>query len=165
MTGDGSGRRRHCNARALSLGTSRAPGTPGSLHEQLTHDGHLASWCKVAAGGDERLFRRRLEWEGVSVVGLTADPSWVNTLRAILVGAPPGVHTVEGLATNPLRAVVALTSGLPGTQACNPRAPLPFEDVWIPVLEVARHRLVQRLAHAEPDQVSVGTRRDGGGVT
>ena len=131
------------------------PGTPGSLHDQMTHDGHLAAWRKVAAGGDQRLFRRRLEWEGVAVFGPAADPSWVDTLRAILVGAPPGVHTVEGLAANPLRAVVALTSGLPGTQACNPRAPLPFEDVWIPVLEVARHGLVQRLAHAEPDQVSV----------
>jgi type 2 lantibiotic biosynthesis protein LanM len=85
----------------------------------------------------------------------TDDPAWVDTLRAILVGALPGVHSEQGLAASPLRALIALASRSTGTQALNPRAPLPFEDVWMPVLEVARQGLVQRLAHAAPDRVSV----------
>lgn len=97
-------------------------------------DARLARWREVAARGDGELFLRRLAWDGLEhdqvrrgLGGTPAFsgqplPAWAETLLAIMVAA-----------SAPHDAVAR--------RAFDPAAPLPFEELFVPFLHVARQRV------------------------
>ncbi|MCA1995469.1 MAG: type 2 lantipeptide synthetase LanM, partial [Coleofasciculus sp. S288] len=116
-------------------------------NEKLIASG-LEAWCQVVAQGNPEKFAKRLAWDGLdssSVASVLGDvrlanaqqlPSWAETLREAL--------QVNGEKddTNPSRCL-------------NLEKPIPFEDVYLPFVQVARQKLIaqagaswQRLSEA-----------------
>lgn len=99
----------------------------------------LDHWCKVVAQGDWEKFQKRLEWSGWNfqqlrqVVGTTPKldsqslPTWATTLTEILQTLPKVIS--EKISPSPIA----------------PEDPLPFEDVLLPLMIVARRKLLARL--------------------
>jgi type 2 lantibiotic biosynthesis protein LanM len=94
----------------------------------------LETWCQVAAQGNPEKFAKRLAWDGldastvVSVLGAVrlADgkqlPTWAHTLREVLQAN--------------------LETGDAGVYRClNPEDPIPFEEIFLPFVQVARQKL------------------------
>ncbi|MGB7443293.1 MAG: type 2 lanthipeptide synthetase LanM family protein [Coleofasciculaceae cyanobacterium] len=99
----------------------------------------LTRWCKVTAQGNWENFQKRLEWEGWSIAQINqvlatepisanpALPAWANTLSDILTLVPE--LSRQKISPNPI----------------NSEHPSPFEDVLIPLVFVARQKLLHRL--------------------
>jgi hypothetical protein len=102
----------------------------------------LAHWCKVVAQGDWEKFQKRLEWNGwniervrqvlgtVPVLDSQALPNWATTLTEI-------VQTVSEFSLNDI-----------SPSPIAPENPYPFEDVLLPLIFVARQKLLKRLGSA-----------------
>lgn len=102
----------------------------------------LANWCKVVAEGDWEKFQKRLEWDGwniervrqvlgtVPVLDSQALPNWATTLTEI-------VQTVSEFSLNDI-----------SPSPIAPENPYPFEDVLLPLIFVARQKLLKRLGSA-----------------
>jgi len=102
----------------------------------------LAHWCKVVAQGDWEKFQKRLEWDGwniervrqvlgtVPVLDSQAWPNWATTLTEI-------VQTVSEFSLNDI-----------SPSPIAPENPYPFEDVLLPLIFVARQKLLKRLGSA-----------------
>ncbi|MFM6452904.1 MAG: type 2 lanthipeptide synthetase LanM, partial [Planktothrix sp.] len=102
--------------------------------QQLTS--RLQRWCKVSAHGNWEKFQKRLLWDGLDleqvqlvlrslpVVDSQSLPIWAETLRAIIEAAynfyPPSLTPI------------------------NPQT-LAFQELLIPAISVARHKLLTRL--------------------
>ncbi|BAY08493.1 type 2 lanthipeptide synthetase LanM family protein [Calothrix sp. NIES-2098] len=96
-------------------------------------------WCQVAAQGNLDTFQKRLQWEGLHLdavrpilgtVRITDNhplPEWAQTLQQIM-------QTATGFMS-------ASVSFLP----TDPDNPLPFEDILLPAIAVARQQLLIRL--------------------
>jgi type 2 lantibiotic biosynthesis protein LanM len=97
----------------------------------------LEEWCRVAVGGDQKLFERRLSWDQVDTDRLrraitgaqlrdgVALPSWAEFLRAVLAAAP---SCAEG----------------PHHPLFDPEDPVAFEELLLPFILVARNTLKER---------------------
>ncbi len=97
-------------------------------------DARLARWREVAVRGDQELFLRRLAWDsldldqarralgGVPVCSGQPLPAWTGTLHAIMAAA-------------------AAPGDAAARRAFDPAAPLPFEELFVPFLHVARQRV------------------------
>ena len=97
----------------------------------------LNRWCKVSSHGSWEKFQKRILWEGLDVeevqqvlrsppvVDGQVLPVWAETLRAIIETAynfdPPSLIPI------------------------NPQAPLPFQELLLPAIFVARRQLLTRL--------------------
>lgn len=102
----------------------------------------LAHWCKVVAEGDWEKFQKRVEWDGwniervrqvlgtVPVLDSQALPNWATTLTEI-------VQTVSEFSLNDI-----------SPSPIAPENPYPFEDVLLPLIFVARQKLLKRLGSA-----------------
>jgi len=105
-------------------------------------DTRLAHWCKVVAQGNWEKFQKRLEWEGwniervrqvlgtVPVLDSQALPNWATTLTEI-------VQTVSEFSLNDI-----------SPSPIAPENPYAFEDVLLPLIFVARQKLLKRLGSA-----------------
>jgi lantibiotic modifying enzyme len=97
----------------------------------------LNRWCKVSSHGSWEKFQKRILWEGLDVeevqqvlrslpvVDSQFLPVWAETLRAIIETAynfhPPSLIPI------------------------NPQEPLPFQELLLPAISVARQQLLTRL--------------------
>jgi len=101
-------------------------------------DDPLAEWCQACARGDHSSFLRRLAWDGIdlgvaSAAVSTAMPDgfpgadWVTRLPAIEAAAAAAA------------AAVGSPSWEDDVQRSGPE--LPFVDVWLPVVRLARQEL------------------------
>ncbi|MBW4511287.1 MAG: type 2 lantipeptide synthetase LanM family protein [Scytonematopsis contorta HA4267-MV1] len=130
------------------------------LHERLVNDSQETNvtqfnqeeaqrridyWCKVVAKGDWKLFQKRIEWDGWTVervfqeLGTVAVlespnienqqalPTWATTLKEIVQTIPE--LKLENISPSPI-------------QLNNPQ---PFENVVLPLVVIARHKLLQHL--------------------
>ena len=120
----------------------------GSGKTEPTNDGaeslaeeRLARWCRTAADGDWSKFRQRLRWDG-----LTLDDA-----RALIRSAPsagsatPLAEMLKRLISTVRQhrdAVLLRAQGF----APDPDRPIPFEEVLLPLLPLARQDLLARLA-------------------
>lgn len=98
-------------------------------------DANLEQWCKTVARGNQKLFEKRLAWDGLDLsrvrpilgsVRLAVPdllPAWTDTLEKAL-------NTTT--ATNDLKAYRYLDN----------QHPIPFEDVFLGFIEVARAKLI-----------------------
>ena len=105
-------------------------------------DTRLAHWCKVLAQGNWEKFQKRIEWNGwniervrqvlgtVPVLDSQALPNWATTLTEI-------VQTVSEFSLNDISPSPIV-----------PEKPYAFEDVLLPLIFVARQKLLKRLGSA-----------------
>ncbi len=124
-------------ARASPIAERLAGGFDVVPGDAVLIDARLARWRQVCApgGGDDGVgdrFERRLAYDGLDVDAVRSVlgrvrlaegrplPAWTQTLREVL--APSAVSTGPEL-------------------ALDPQEPLPFEDVLLPFVQVARRRL------------------------
>lgn len=103
--------------------TAEAPVSPAAL---------LTTWCELAATGDWPVFEKRLDWDGLRSDSIAAMvgrhdppgelPSWTETLR---------------LAYDADFAAELFMQD----RACRADAPLPFEQLLLPLVKLARARV------------------------
>ncbi len=105
----------------------------------------LQLWCQNAARGDWHSFRKRLSWDDLDI----------DTVRRILgpVTMADG-HPLPNWITTLDEAVSSATlstGSLPADDRCLDGAtPVPFEELWLPFVRVARRRLANRVgSHCE----------------
>lgn len=108
---------------------------------------HLNHWCNVVTRGNWEKFQQRLNWEGwnieqvrqslasVPIIDRYALPTWATTLTEI-------IQTIPVILSEP----IALSS-------LQPYDSFPFEDILLPLVLVARRKLVARwgLGSFSPD--------------
>ncbi|MFN6565701.1 type 2 lanthipeptide synthetase LanM family protein [Dendronalium sp. ChiSLP03b] len=124
--------------------------------ERFTVDGEQANeseidrrcdrWCQVVAQGNLDTLEKRLQWEGlnldtvrprlgsVQITGTQPLPEWAQTLQQIMQTATEFMSASE--------------SFLP----IDPDKPIPFEDVLLPAIIVARQQLLTRLGSGQLTQ-------------
>ncbi len=121
-----------------------------SDHEKLI-DNRLARWCFVVAQGNHNLFEKRLRWDGIDN----------DTARSLLRSQEPSSEPLSGWATT-LQAIVEMAKSnaddvcdeydIPWRDSAQP---LPFEEVWLPAIRVARQRLFDRVRWRSHSNVSI----------
>jgi type 2 lantibiotic biosynthesis protein LanM len=99
----------------------------------------LDRWCSMIAKGNRNILKKRIEWDGLDfdqVCLLLGDirpaenmplPKWAHTLQEII--------TTAAAFTPPTDFLIPV----------NIEKPLPFEDLVLPSIQVARQRLCKRL--------------------
>ncbi|MBD2449030.1 type 2 lantipeptide synthetase LanM [Nostoc sp. FACHB-152] len=105
----------------------------------------LENWCHVVAQGNKELFEQRLAWDGLDVdrvsqilgsVRLVKEqdlPAWTETFKSVLE------------ATN-LVSLENLEKGISSENRClNPQEPLPFEELLLPFIYVARKQILNQV--------------------
>jgi type 2 lantibiotic biosynthesis protein LanM len=122
----------------------------GPVNEQQASQ-RLEQWCKVIAQGNWEKFQKRLEWNGwdieqvrqtfgrIPVLDSQTLPSWATTLTEI-------IQTISEITSNKIS---------PSLSA--PENPLPFEDILLPLIVVARRKLLNRwnLLSLSPEDLSL----------
>jgi type 2 lantibiotic biosynthesis protein LanM len=108
---------------------------PVGADEATTRD-RWKLWCDTLVKGDEAVFRRRLEWDGL-------DEHAVRPLLGDVRLAPgmvlPGWSVVLRAASE--RATIDEPADGPAASFLDASAPYPFEEVLAPFVTVARERL------------------------
>lgn len=113
------------------------------INEQKLSDERLDHWCQLVAQGNWEIFQKRLLWDGLDV----------ETVRSI-IGSLPIVEnrTLPSWAAT-LQEIIQTASewrletrdwGL-GTEDIDTENPLPFEDLLLPAIHVARQKLLTHL--------------------
>ncbi|BAZ52082.1 lanthionine synthetase C family protein [Nostoc sp. NIES-4103] len=100
---------------------------------------HIEQWCKVVSQGDWEKFQQRLEWDNLNVEKARhilgskpiSDekylPKWSNTLTEIIQTASE--FNYEDISPSPIDVAI----------------PYPFEDILLPIIFVARQKLLKLL--------------------
>lgn len=113
------------------------------ISEQQVLSERIAQWCQVAAKGNWEKFQNRLHWDGLDIdkvrcvlgsVRSVEDcplPSWANTLSEVIQTG----------------TIVCLHQGATNLDQfpIDPENPLPFEDLLLPTVLVARQKLLTSL--------------------
>ncbi|MBW4499343.1 MAG: type 2 lantipeptide synthetase LanM family protein [Scytonema hyalinum WJT4-NPBG1] len=99
----------------------------------------LKAWCQVVAQGNPEKLAKRLVWDGldsgtiVRVLGAVRlangqqPPVWAETLREVL------------------QADLEMGDAR-GYRCLNPKEPIPFEEVYLPFIQVARQKLIAKVS-------------------
>jgi type 2 lantibiotic biosynthesis protein LanM len=100
----------------------------------------LEQWCQVVAEGDRKQLEKRIAWDGLDLgkvycslsgsVHLNKDqklPNWAKTLDQCLQAA-------TSITTNPEES----------NRVLDPQEPIPFEEVLLPFIDVARQKLIAK---------------------
>ena len=129
--------------------------TPTNAKSEKLANVRLQAWCDLVADGDEPLLIRRLAWDGLDLdaarqilgtqvrAAATQPPLWTDLLNDILTS----VSTFpRGLLEEGSRMEY------PFLKISNPQ---PFEELFIPVVLLARHKLMEA-AGANCDMLAAG---------
>jgi type 2 lantibiotic biosynthesis protein LanM len=122
-------------------------------------EARLKQWCNAACEGDETRFRERLARDGLDATSVRqllgrskvpanfALPEWCGVLNRVIETTP--------------RLRDAAVSDAPGHfPYLNPRDPLPFEELFLPFVEVAQTLLTERGGNRLPADVRDTFARD-----
>ncbi|MEH2382707.1 MAG: type 2 lanthipeptide synthetase LanM family protein [Nostoc sp.] len=100
---------------------------------------HIEQWCKVVAQGDWEKFKQRLEWDNLNlqkvhqllgsepILDENSLPKWANTLTEIIQTASS--FNCKNISPSPIDVA----------------NPYPFEDILLPLVSVARQKLLKLL--------------------
>ncbi|MGG6285271.1 type 2 lanthipeptide synthetase LanM, partial [Leptolyngbya sp. AN03gr2] len=114
-------------------------------HSQLNQ--YLEHWCQVVAQGDQEVFRKRLQWDGIEINAARSSrssvavaeretlPGWATTLKQV-------VATASQWKSAPRQRPIASD---PFPLSTNSENPLPFEDLLLPLIDVARQKLLAQV--------------------
>jgi class II lanthipeptide synthase len=128
----------------LSNGSLTGDGVQAS--EQDTIDKRLHRWCQVVAQGNWEEFQKRLHWDDLDIdivrsalerrylVNNQALPTWTETLSEIIKSTASFADDQTQQTNNKFQIPI------------DPENPLPFEDVWLPAIWVARQQLLTHLS-------------------
>ncbi len=113
-----------------------------AVSQQQVSDERLARWCHVVAQGNWEKFHKRLQWDGLDI----------DTVRPIL-GSYSFEYTGEAQEMptwgETLREIIQSATELDLQDKTNiprePENPVPFEDVLLPAVLVARQKLLTAL--------------------
>ncbi|MBW4574204.1 MAG: type 2 lantipeptide synthetase LanM family protein [Aphanothece sp. CMT-3BRIN-NPC111] len=98
----------------------------------------LERWCQAVAQGNKDILQKRLQWQGLD---LDRVRPWLGTVRFIANQSLPGwAETLRQIMQKATEFNPELESFLP----TNPEKPIPFEDVFLPAIAVARQQLLTR---------------------
>ena len=112
--------------------------TPQVNEDQVSND-RLNHWCQTIIQGNWEKFQKRLQWDGLDINTLRLTigtislaesqnlPTWTNTLKEIIQTASDFTLEKESKISTA------------------PENPLPFEDIMLPTLCVARQKLLSFL--------------------
>jgi len=101
----------------------------------------IENWCQVVAQGNWEQFKKRLEWDGfdlntsrhalgsVRISQKEQLPAWAETLNECMKGIPSGI-------------LENLDNTLSNSRFLDPDWPLPFEDILLSFIYVARQKLI-----------------------
>lgn len=124
----------------LGAGFSNENESPADKH---LINSRLEKWCQVVAKGNQQKFEKRLVWDGLDIstvrralgrVRLVDEqylPSWVETLREAMQVAASVFQETSNESDSAQR------------QYLDPAKPLPFEEVLLPFVDVARKKLIE----------------------
>jgi type 2 lantibiotic biosynthesis protein LanM len=128
----------------LSLWERLATGLPvGHAPDPQKANARLKDWCSAAADGDEARFFGRLARDGLDANGVQrllgpvevppnfTLPEWCSVLNQVLV------------ATQRLQDAAVSADAATAFPYLKAREPLPFEELFLPFVEVARTRLAE----------------------
>jgi type 2 lantibiotic biosynthesis protein LanM len=111
------------------------------VNEQETNT-RLAHWCQVVAQGNWEKFQKRVEWNGwnienvrpvlgtVPALDIQALPKWATTLTEIVQTVSES--SLKNISPSPIDS----------------ENPYPFEDILLPLIFVARNKLLKRFYSA-----------------
>ena len=124
---------------------------------------YLVRWCQTAAKGNCEQFEKRLEWEGLSINSLRSDSSLVAVLSTGKTPMPDWVVTLQAIVSVASKWQSASSEEkLESSAIIDPTDPMPFEDLLLPVLQVAHKQLTARLGKQSSlllDQLTAQTYR------
>jgi type 2 lantibiotic biosynthesis protein LanM len=114
--------------------------------DQAQINPYLENWCQVVAQGDWEVFRKRLQWDGIELntscsslnsVPVAQEqplPDWITTLKEMIV-------TASQWQSEPRQP----RSIAPFPLCIKSKNPLPFEDILLPLIDVARQKLLAQV--------------------
>jgi type 2 lantibiotic biosynthesis protein LanM len=111
-----------------------------------TIDKRLNRWCQVVAQGNWKEFQKRLQWDDLDI----------DIVRTALRSIYPADNQVLPTWAETLKEIIKYTASFADDQTqqtnnkfpipIDPNNPLPFEDIWLPAIWVARQQLFTRLS-------------------
>lgn len=125
------------------LAAMRGPGVaamaPGDQAPDAMVEARWTRWRQAVADGDELLFQKRLEWDGLDMetarraletgAGAPGEPPpWAALLADLL-------QAVDDASMEAAEAAASMDAFL------DPSAPLPFEEIWAPFVRLASARV------------------------
>lgn len=102
-------------------------------------DRRLNHWCQIIAQGNWDILQKRLQWEGLN---LNTVRPWLGTVR--FTANQPLPEWAETL----IQIIQTAAEFTPEFESClptDPENPIPFEDILLPAIAVARQQLLTRL--------------------
>jgi lantibiotic modifying enzyme len=126
------------------LGTGFLPSDPSDSDDIV--NSKIEKWCQTVAKGDLEKFQKRLAWDGLNLSNVRrvlgsvrlSDtqnlPLWVETFKA-------GIEAAASI------SVETLEKGEANEYPClDSQNPIPFEEVFLPFIQVGRQKLISQLA-------------------
>lgn len=119
------------------------------VKQQMESNKRLEHWCQVVAQGNCKKFQKRLQWDGLDIntarsilysISITEEqslPNWTQTLKEIIQTASEWKLESQQLQSP------TTNHPLPITIDCDNL--LPFEDLLLPFIHVARQKLLAHL--------------------
>lgn len=149
-------------ARAATL-SERLTGPAGisTPDGEARANSRLARWAHAAAGGDPAMLERRLKWDGISLAQARDTLSTLSPAPAL--GQLPEWATTAGEIMDQAMAIAVGGWHDPLPAPVDPAEPLPFEELLLPAVLLARYRFASRLASLlgkTPDPLSPAAKRD-----
>ena len=139
-------------ARACPLWDRASPAYALPVHDSAQTQRTLDEWRGLVAAGDQTQFARRLAWDGLTIDAAAAlvsgdatddpDVAWVDALR-----------DTYGVTAESVQRAFANADD---DGVLRPDNPLPFEELFVPLVEFARRRVE---ATAPVEVLSVDVRR------
>jgi type 2 lantibiotic biosynthesis protein LanM len=106
---------------------------------QLEIDRRCDRWCQVVARGNSNLWQQRLKWEGLDLD--TVGPRLGTVRLRATQPLPEWAETQQQIVEMAIEFRPEYESFLP----TDPSHPIPFEDILLPAIAVARRKLLNRL--------------------
>jgi type 2 lantibiotic biosynthesis protein LanM len=117
----------------------------GESNEDSVINARINEWCEVVSGGNKEIFERRLNWDGwdlstvrhfLGSAQIPDDqplPKWAKTLDEVISAS--ALFDIESLETDTLEENRFIIR----------ESPMPFEEVFVPFVYVAKQRLTANI--------------------
>jgi type 2 lantibiotic biosynthesis protein LanM len=109
--------------------------------DPIERERRLNSWCQIVAKGDWEKFKRRLAWDELSNETVRLLLSKSTRIEPVI--QPPWIYTLKQVIE--VTQKFKLTDSFEVKRSIDPQHPIPFEDFYIPCLQVAQNVLKDAL--------------------
>ena len=104
----------------------------------------IERWCQIVTKGDLEKFQKRLAWDGLNLS--TVRPAFGSVRLSDAQNFPLWVETFKaGIEASALISVETIEKGAANEYPClEPQNPIPFEEVFLPFIQVGRQKLISQ---------------------